>query len=140
MFLRGPLLTALRLFMACLVALWPALCCCSFNHVGSAGPGSLVNAESNGHQGEGAGCCDKSPDRGAHRDGPRDGCGCLKSSTTLASPDAPQMDSASPVLAIAWLPLTALQGVEPARRESCGVPRIERPPPIPLVRLRVLRI
>jgi hypothetical protein len=152
MLLRGSMLdVAVRLLLATLTALWPALCCCGFNHygcsVGTAGMELPTRghgdhhgaAEGDEHHGGGSGSCHESPDGGCHQDGPDGGCSCQKSSTTLASVDTFHTAPASPILAAAWLPemSASVSSVRPVERWTT---RIERPPPIPLLRLRVLRI
>lgn len=151
MLFRGSFLqAATRLAVACLTALSPALCCCGFTHqacgAGTVGMERRAHGEpraSGGraeHHADKAGCCDEGSDESEHGHAPSDGCGCPKAPTQLAAPtvDAPLAEG--PALLVAWLPVTGLPVIDAARPDSLGRHRVERPAPIPLVRLRVLRL
>jgi hypothetical protein len=141
-----------QLAMAIAVTLWPVLCCCGLNHFGC--PAGAVgldvpaqghgdhhgNADGDDHQSGSSGGCHEDSTGGCHGDGSDGGCGCQKPSATLVTLEGLQLPLASQTLAVAWLPALG-PGMISVHAVECWAPRVERPPPIPLLlRLRVLRI
>jgi hypothetical protein len=140
-----------RLLMVPLIALWPVVCCCWFEQVGGLAndaPPIATNAEH--HEGschgpqmpavprsnESGGCHDGAGGP-CHEDG-SGGCACPKSQTTLADAGA-TLGHVAPALLLAWMPASTLPEI-PSGTPECWSQRVERPPPLSLLRLRVLRI
>lgn len=140
-----------RYLMVPLVVLWPVMCCCWSKQIGCGS--QLESSASPLAQHERGGCheqetpADHSSDErgGCHDDagGPchdngSDGCGCVKSQTTLADA-GPSTAHVDPPLVLAWLP-ASFESMSAAGEPSGWSLRIDRPPPVPRLRLSVLRI
>lgn len=147
MVLRGAIPDVLlRLTMAALMVLWPALCCCGFEHLGCASAATGANsARSNDHgchgdlPSESESGCHGNASGACHDTMPDGGCGCEKSMSTLANAETLAYSPSLPALDVAWLTAYEFVAVE-AGAGRRRLRRVERPPPRVRTRLQVLRI
>jgi hypothetical protein len=144
---RSSIETVTRLLLVPLIVLSPGICCCWFEQFGlraqaatSVATGTHREDDCHASRGATSRSCESdgcSRDAGGPCQKDESGrCSCPKSQTLADG--AASLAHVAPALALVWSPASPLPEI-PADTPECGTPR-ERPPPLSLLRLRVLRI
>lgn len=151
---------AFHAFLALLIVLWPVLCCCNFGHKARSCCESSAMADSDadhcndrtadpssdhhehGHNPQPTGDSDHGTHgkRIGHSEDGKGGCGCQKSASTLAQIDSGNQTAVASASTCALAPVLGWL-MQPIDRVVApfGLD-VERPPPMSLRKLRVLRI